>query len=405
MALNKNKRIVIIGNGISGVTCARYIRKLSDHQITIISDESDEFFSRTALMYIFMGHMKYEHTKPYEPNFWKKNKIQLVRGFVQKVKPNTNELNLEDGTIIKYDELVIATGSKYNTTNWSGKNLKGVTGLYHLQDLEKLEEAIKWGNTTVIVGGGLIGIELAEMLVSRKLNVIFLVREPSYWSSILPMEESRMISNHILEHKIDLRLQTEISEIISDDIGRVKAVITKDGNEISCQIVCLSIGVSPNVDFLKDSGLEIKKGLLINKYFETNVPNIYAIGDCAEHREQIEKRPNIESVWYTGRIMGETLAQNLCGSKMDYNPGPWFNSAKFFDIEYQTYGWVSTVPTESESQFYWEDSKSRMSIRIAFDSKSRILLGVNALGIRLEHRFFDYVLRQKMSVDEVLRKL
>ena len=91
------KHIVIIGNGISGVTAARHIRKMSDHRISIISAETDHFFSRTALMYIYMGHMKYEHTKPYEDHFWKKNRIELIRDYVEAVHPESQELSLAKG--------------------------------------------------------------------------------------------------------------------------------------------------------------------------------------------------------------------------------------------------------------------------------------------------------------------
>ncbi|PHO00623.1 FAD-dependent oxidoreductase, partial [Rhodobacteraceae bacterium 4F10] len=86
------EHVVIIGNGISGVTAARHIRKLSDKKITIISSETDEFFSRTALMYVYMGHMKFEHTQPYESWFWKKNNIDLKKGFISKIHSSKKEV-------------------------------------------------------------------------------------------------------------------------------------------------------------------------------------------------------------------------------------------------------------------------------------------------------------------------
>ena len=174
------EHIVIIGNGISGVTLARHIRKKSDSKITIISAESEFFFSRTALMYVFMGHMKFEHTQPYENDFWKKNNIDLLHKKVTQVFPTEKSILLDGNTILKFDKLVLATGSKPNKFGWPGQDLKGVTGLYHKQDLENIE---KWAPTTkraVIVGGGLIGIELAEMLHSRHIPVTFLVREKSF---------------------------------------------------------------------------------------------------------------------------------------------------------------------------------------------------------------------------------
>ena len=106
--------IVIIGNGIAGITAARTIRKLSDHRITVISGETDHFFSRTALMYIYMGHMRFEDTKPYEDWFWKKNRIELVNGWVEKVDTKNKKLLFDDNREVTYDKLLIASGSKSN---------------------------------------------------------------------------------------------------------------------------------------------------------------------------------------------------------------------------------------------------------------------------------------------------
>jgi len=94
------EHIVVIGNGISGVTAARHIRKLSDKKITIISAETDYFFSRTALMYVYMGHMKFEHTQPYEPWFWKKNNIELKKPFEKMVDTTTKTLVFEKAETI-----------------------------------------------------------------------------------------------------------------------------------------------------------------------------------------------------------------------------------------------------------------------------------------------------------------
>jgi NAD(P)H-nitrite reductase large subunit len=399
------EHIVIIGNGIAGVTLARHIRKKSDSKITIVSSETEFFFSRTALMYVFMGHMKFEHTQSYENDFWKKNKIDLVQGLVTAVIPTSKEILLENNEKIGYNKLVLATGSKPNKYGWPGQDLEGVTGLYHKQDLEALE---RWAPTTkraVIVGGGLIGIELAEMLRSRNIPVTFLVREKSFWDGVLPIGESQMINRHILEHHIDLRLETNLVEILSDEKGHARAVVTDKGETIDCEIVGLTAGVSPNIEFLKDSGIELGKGVKVNRFLETNIEDIYAIGDCAEQHEAIDLRRPIEAVWYTGRMMGEVLSQTLTGTPTAYQPGHWFNSAKFLDIEYQNYGWVWAKAKEDEEQFYWEHRSGKKAIRISFDKKDRTFLGINTFGIRMRHEFFDKVLTNKETVDYVIDHL
>lgn len=403
------EHIVIIGNGISGVTAARHVRKLSDKKITIISAETDYFFSRTALMYVYMGHMRFEHTQPYENWFWEKNNIQLKKGFVKTVETDTKTLHFEDGNTLNYNKLIIATGSKPNKFGWPGQDLKGVLGLYHKQDLENLEIYApnnKVCKRAVIVGGGLIGIELAEMLHSRNIPVTFLVRETSFWNNVLPEAESQMLNKHIKTHGIDLRLATNLKEIIPDENGNVKSVIIEEtGEEIPCNVVGLTAGVSPNIDFLKNSDIEIGKGVKVNRFLETNIKDLYAIGDCAEQREPVNHRKPIEAVWYTGRMMGETVAQTICGTKMAYKPGHWFNAAKFFDIEYQTYGWVFAKPKADEAHFHWKHDDGTKCMTMSYNTISNEFLGINTFGIRMKHEVFNKWLHEKRNVDYVMLHL
>jgi len=398
-------KIVIIGNGISGVTAARHIRKNSDNEIVIVSAESEHFFSRTALMYVFMGHMRFQDIKPYEDYFWEKNRIDLVFDYVNHIDTDSKSLEMKGGSKISYDKLVLAVGSKPNKFGWPGQDLPGVQGLYSFQDLELIEENSKNAKRAVIVGGGLIGVELAEMMLYKGIEVTFLVRESKFWGNVLPQEEGELISKHIKSHHVDLRFNTELDEIIADSSGRVGSIKTKDGEIIDCQIVGLTAGVSPNVDFVKSSNIEVDRGIKVNEFCETNVQDVFAIGDCAQFNESINGRRTIEQVWYTGRIMGETVAQTICGNRMPYNPGPWFNSAKFFDIEYQTYGWVFAEKLEGEADFYWEHSDGKICVHVVWDEASGEFKGINVFGIRMRHDIFDKWLKEKASIDLVMSEL
>ncbi len=397
--------IAIIGNGISGITAARFIRKLSGHRITVISAESDYFFSRTALMYIYMGHMRQVDTQPYEPWFWKKNKIDLVKDYVEKIDTNAKTLHFSKNTPLTFDKLIIACGSKPNKFGWPGQDLNSVGGLYSLQDLEAMEKGSKDLKRAVIVGGGLIGIEMAEMFHSRHIPVTFLVREKSYWNMVLPAEESEMINRHIREHGFDLRLSTELKEIVDDGSGKACAAITNTGDRIDCGYVGLTAGVSPNIAFLKDTKIETQRGILVDENLETNIPDIYAIGDCAQMRNPLPGRRPIEAVWYTGRMMGETVAYTICKQKIAYNPGIWFNSAKFLDIEYQVYGTVLANPPENHISLYWEHQDGRKSVRLVYDKDSGEILGFNLMGVRYRHEVCEKWLASKTPIEEVLMNL
>ena len=399
------EHIVILGNGISGITAARHIRKRSDKKITVISAESDYFFSRTALMYVYMGHMKWDHLKPYEDWFWEKNRINLKTGWVQQIDFSEKTLHFKNGDRLNYDKLVLATGSTPNKFGWEGEDLDGVQGLVSKQDLELLEKNTKNCKKAVIIGGGLIGVELAEMLRTRNIEVTMLVREKAFWHSVLPFDDANMISEHIKSHGVDLRTATELDKIIPDENGKVSSIITKTGEQIDCQLVGLCAGVHPNIEFLRTSELAINRGILVNHYLETNIPDVYAIGDCAEQKKVIGQRKPVEAVWYTGRMMGETLALTLTGERSRYNPGNWFNSAKFFDIEYQTYGWVWPVPKENEQHFHWQHEEGTKAITISFDKNTKLFLGINSFGIRMRHEVLDRWLTEKRGINYVLANL
>ena len=399
--------VAIIGNGIAGVTAARWLRKLNDDvRITLISAETEFHFSRTALMYEYMGHMRWEDLMPYEPFFWEKNRIDLVRKYVEHVHPAENKLEYADGTNLLYDHLVIACGSQWNKFGWPGQDLKRVGGMVSAQDLEYLHEVTPDIKSAVVVGGGLIGIELAEMLHSRQIPVSLLIREESYWNNALPPEESRMVSRHIKSHHIDLRENTELDTIHDDGTGAVGYITTKDGERIDCEFVGLTAGVRPNVSFLKSAdAIELDRGVVVNDNLRTSVDNIWAIGDCAQLQNPRPGRRNIEAIWYTGRMMGETVAYNILGAGISYDPGIWFNSAKFVDLEYQVYGEVPADGRDGLATLYWEHPDGEHAVRINYEESNGQVRGFNLMGIRYRHEVCEKWIATNTHVEEVLQNL
>lgn len=399
------KRVAIIGNGIAGITAARYIRKWSDFQITVISEETAHFYSRTALMYIYMGHMRYQDTKPYEDHFWEKNRIGLVQDRVTEIDAGSRRLALGSGGAVDYDVLVIATGSVSRFFGWPGQELEGVQGLYGMPDLERMETYTKDIERAVVVGGGLIGIEMVEMLHARNIPVTFLVREQSYFDYLLPAEESEMVNQEIRDHHIDLRLGTELEAALGDAAGRVRAVRTSAGDEVDCQFLGLTTGVTPNIEVVAGSEVETNRGVLVNAYLETNVPGVYAIGDCAEFREEGIGYRRIDQLWYTGHRQGKTVAHTICGASKAYSSPVFFNSAKFFSIEYQTYGAIAANPGEDVTSVFWMSDRQKELVRINYEKASRRVVGFNLMGIRFSHAVCEKWILENRTIDYVLANL
>ncbi|MFD1470205.1 NAD(P)/FAD-dependent oxidoreductase [Hymenobacter caeli] len=398
--------LVIIGNGITGVTAAITARRLApDARITLVAAESAHHYARPALMYLYLGHLRYADVKPYADWFWAENRLELVHAEATGVDTAARTVQLATGPTLAYDQLLLATGSVVRTPGWPGQGLRGVQGFIGLPDLERMSRATQGIRHAVVVGGGLIGVELAEMLHSRGIRVTWLVREARYWQSVLPPEESVMLEAHIRRHDIDFRTSTELGEVLGDAQGRVRAVATTTGQELPAEWVGLATGVTPNLALARAAGLATDRGILVNELLATSAPGVYAAGDCAQHRQPAPGEAAVEQLWYTGRMQGETVAHTLCGQPTPYRRGAWFNSAKFFNLEYQTYGRVPAQPEAGLASFCWQHPNGQHLLRLNFREADQAVTGVNALGLRQRQDVWERWLRDKTSIGTVLAQL
>ncbi len=396
--------VVIVGNGAAGVAAALRLRRNDPHcRITMISGESTYHYSRPALMYIYMGHMRYRDTRPYPDSLWQEQRIELVRDWVTHIDVDTRQLELYRGEGMSWDRLLLATGSTPNRFGWPGQDLHGVQGLWGLPDLHKLERNTVGVKRAVVVGGGLIGIELAEMLHFQGIHVTFLVRESSYWNRVLPPEESTMVNEVIRASGMDLRLDTELKEILDDGRGHVRAVRTHLGEEIPCGVVGLTTGVSPNIDVVRESGIPTARGILVDGMLRSPVEDVFAAGDCAEIVTQNGKAGLVQQVWYTARMQGEIAGDVLAGIDRSYTPPLWYNSAKFLDLEYQVYGQVHLEP-EKEHHVFWKHPDRNRILRLVHNRDQHVI-GVQAMGMRLRQRVCESWILQKKTISEVLEEL
>ncbi|MBX7058492.1 MAG: NAD(P)/FAD-dependent oxidoreductase [Leptospirales bacterium] len=421
MSASSDRGLLIIGNGVTGISAARRVRQLApETAIRIVADECSHFFSRTALMYIYMGHMRQIDTEPYDRQFWAKNRLQLIQDRATAIDPAAGRAQLASGAALDYDFLLLATGARYNRFGWPGQDLQGVLGLYSLSDLQEIEKYSDGRlQQAVLVGGGLIGVELAEMLHSRGVQVTMLVREKGYWGNILPPEESQLVEGELLRHGIVLRLETELASIEGDASGRAAAVRTTAGERLPCQMVGLTAGVSPNLDLARQiPGLQLRRGIVVDRWLRTNLPGIFAAGDCAELSEDRATAGRVEQLWYTGRMQGEAAAnsigwmlkrkasfQQLPELAAPYERGIWFNSAKFFHLEYQTYGQAPAEPAPGRSHV-WVDARRRRLIRLYWD-ESGAISGYNFMGLRFRQQTCsDWIAAQRpwRRVAEQLRE-
>jgi NADPH-dependent 2,4-dienoyl-CoA reductase/sulfur reductase-like enzyme len=398
-------RYAIIGNGVAGTNAALALRaREPQSEITMISGENDYFFSRTALMYAYMDRMTLRDLEPFERKVYAKQKIRLMRDWVRDLDASRRVLTLQSGGTIEYDRLLLATGSQGDRPDWPGLGdaREGVVHFVTLGDLERCERLTRSTRDVVVVGGGLIGVELVECLVYHRKKVTYLVRSPWYWPGALAEEESEIVSEHIRRHGVDLRGTEEVARVMAGADGRVRAVRTKSGAEFPCQMLGIAIGVSPAVEWLKGvkTPPRIERGIVVSSGFETSLENVWAAGDCAEFPS--EGGSTVEQLWYSAKRQGELAARAMLGDRVRYEPPIFYNSAKFFEIEYTSAGAIGKPPEDART-FFCRIPGKEASVRIV--ERGGAVVGLNMLGSRWDHTFFERWIGERRGLDYVVEHL
>lgn len=397
--------IVIVGNGIAGITCALDARDRDPAvSITVVSGETEFFYSRTALMYAFMDKMNRRDLEPFERDVWRKRHIELVNDWVVGNDTSRRELELAGGRRLAYDNLVLAVGAAPFRPDWAGlaEAKQGVVSFVSMQDLDACERLAKTAKRAVVVGGGLIGIELVECLVHHGVKTTFLIREPYYWPAALSREESQMVIAHLREQGVEVIVDETVQRVESAG-ERFQAVVTATGKRYEGDMLGVCVGVRANLGRLaawKDKP-ETRRGIVVDDRFRTSIPGVFAAGDCCEI-ERPGKQPLIETIWYSAKRHGALVARNLFGDDIAYAPPVFFNSSKFFHIEFTTIGDVENAPAGTPTIFRYKPGKA-VSQRIVHDGTR--VIGFNMLGSRWDNELLARWVEEKRSPTYVLRHL
>ena len=405
---------VIVGNGVCGIEAALVLRaRDAKARITLVSDEHDHFFSRPALMYVFAGQTTLRDTEPYDRQLYDRMGFERLRKRVAAAAPAGKELVFEDGSRLNYDKLLLAVGSKGRSAPWPGAEGPGVHCFVTLRDLEGLGRDAKRGGRAVVIGGGLIGVEAAEILHHRGLHVTFVVRENWYFPLALDEKEAALVTEHMRHEGIDVRFGVNVKDIVRGEGGGPRAVRLETGDEVACDVVVSAIGVVPNTKFLEGSGIALSKGgaIEVDDGLTASPPDVYAAGDCANVTwADGSRRP--EQLWYTARDQGRLVARAMLGDEIAYKRGTWYNSAKFFDIEWTTAGWVPVRlnwdntpldPDPDVKSWFQRVPGQFVSQRIVV--KGDRVVGFNMLGSRWDHEPLLQWIHERRSLDYVLEHL
>jgi NAD(P)H-nitrite reductase large subunit len=360
------ERLVVIGNGISGITAAQRYRALRpDDEVVVVGDESAYLYARTALMWVYMKQLTLAGLEPYERWHWGAERLELVQDRAEAIDTGARRVRLAGGRELGYDRLLLATGGEAARYGWPGQELEGVCNLCTLRDLAQLEAVRPRLRRAVVVGGGLIGIELVEMMLHDRIPVTYLIREPWYWELALSREEGELVHGLLRAHGVELILEDEPTEIVGDG-GRVRELVTRRGRRLPCELVGIAVGVRPRTALAAAAGIACRQGILVDPYLRTSAPGVFAAGDCAE-LEREGAPPLNQKLWYTGVRQGEAVGRTLAGRETRYDPGIPYASAQFLFHDYLTVGWTRNAPYPPSAAIVGEPAPEASSLEEHFE--------------------------------------
>ncbi|NLC04843.1 MAG: FAD-dependent oxidoreductase [Tissierellia bacterium] len=390
------ERVVIIGASITGVyAMSKLVRSNFDGDITLIDKKDVLPYNTYPLSKEWM--MDYDEMDPpflMKDGYYKENNIDL------KLNTKVDTINWKDKTVttngdetVPYDHLIIATGSKLREVEIPGDDANGVFYLREFKDAKKIKEWVKDIENVVIIGSGFIGLELASTFSQLNKHVSVMVRSGKPLEKILGEEVSEYFTKMHESHGVNFLYNEEAEKINKDDKGNIKSILTKSGKTVKCEMVIIAVGVGPNFSFDIDT-LDMDHGaIVVNKYGETSIPDIYAGGDIVmwPYKDRLVHIEHWENAW----SQGISIAENIMEEKSnEYNEHPYF----WTDQYDQTFEYLGNARNWAKT--FVRGSLDNKNYAVAYVDENNYPLGILFANESEERKDIERLLNKNEAIDE-----
>ncbi|MBQ8974137.1 MAG: NAD(P)/FAD-dependent oxidoreductase, partial [Oscillospiraceae bacterium] len=382
------KRYVIVGNGVAAARCIEGIRSVdTDGDITVVSEERHDVYCRPLISYYLEGKTDLERMRYRDAGFYSHMDCQVLYGRrAAHINNDARQIGLDDGRVIPYDALCLATGSSAFVPPFKGlETVPAAFPFMTLDDALALERAINETSRVLIVGAGLIGLKCAEGICGRTASVTVCDLADRVLSSILDSECAAMMQRHLQARGIRFMLGD------SAEAFEGNRALMKSGKEFGFDVLVLAVGVRANTSLLKEIGGAVNRGMLVNGRMETSVEGIYAAGDCTEGRDISSGHDKVLAILPNASMQGYTAGVNMAGGSAVHDKGIPMNSIGFFGLHAMTAGTY-------EGEMYEE--KTDTSIKRLF-TKEDLLKGFILIGCDERAGIYTSMIRERTPLSGV----
>jgi NAD(P)H-nitrite reductase large subunit len=323
---------VIIGNSAGGIGCAEAIREVDrESSLAIISAEKYRTYSRALIPYYLDGRIDEEKMYYRPEDFYEKIDAEAHLGVkVERVNVDSKEVELESGEKLGFNKLLIATGGKPFIPPMEGlKNQKNAFTFLSFDDVLRVKEACENSDKVVVLGGGIIGLMVAEVLSRKGLEVKVVELLERVLAPVVDETVSRIVQRKFEENGVEMILGDTISKVSGEE--EIQSVTLRSGRKIETDMLVIAVGVIPNVDVVKGTSIKINRGIVVNRKMETSAKDIYACGDCAEVYDSILGSYRVLPLWPIAYSGGRVAGFNMCGVERELIFATAMNAMHFFD--------------------------------------------------------------------------
>lgn len=382
-------KVVIIGGGAAGASCAARLRRLDEFAEILILEKTDEIsIANCGLPYYVSGVIGDREnmlvSSPEKFKSWFRVDVRL-NAEVIKINREAKNLQLKNGEVIDYDTLVLTPGASPVIPDFAGMDKTRVFAVRTLDDADRIKCFIKNNGSkkAAVIGGGFIGVEMAENLAEMGLETT-LIELSNQILAPVDSEVAQFAQNTMIEHRVNLILSDGVREF------RGNKIILNSNKEVEFDIVIMAIGVRPEISLAKDCGLETNRGILVNDFMQTSDEQIYAAGDSVEVKDFVSDTNTMIPLAGPANRQGRIIADNICGLNSVYKKSQGTSVIKVFDLTVASVGnnekqlkqknipyWKTYTFGRSHAGYYPESTQ--IFFKLLFNNEGKIL-GAQAVG-------------------------
>lgn len=390
---------LIIGGGIAGTTAAETIRsKDTNSSISLITEEEEQLYSRVMIRDYLTNEKTLDQLYLRNEKDYQEKNISFIHGErVTNVDFNSKAVTTDKNQIFNFNKLLLASGGKVTKLSLPGAGLSEVVYMRTLKDAKKIKELVSECKEAVVIGGGFIGLDFVQIFTKNGLNTTAIIREKYFWENMVGENSGILLSQILTENGVNILPESQAAEFIGS--GKLEAVKLTNGNLVNADIAGVGIGINLDTEYLKDSGLVIKKGVVTNEYLETSIPEVWAAGDIAEFYDPIFKKYHTLGNWSNAAGHGRTAGANMVGEKNVYETTSLY-SMRVFDSNFVFLG----------DQFVGENTQTLERGSVEDKKLARLLIreetvvGASLINLPAERAAINNLIKNKTKITDFKEK-